>query len=258
MSELIQEDLPTPVQEQSRNREETHSIKDLFFNALTILVLLAIVGVIVVVMTIYFNPKSSLNPFPPPELPQALVLPTAEPTQEIILPSVEPTLEPVLAATPDAAAAQTEAVIVAGTPLASPEGPTPTATRPSTYFAFDVQSVPTQLSATLYDSNRACNWLGVAGRVFDLQNRPVKGIRIHLKGFINGKNVDFLSLTGTAVQYGPSGYEFTLGEQPVDSYDAAWVQLLDQSDLALSEKIYFDTSADCSKNLILIDFKQVR
>ena len=100
--------------------------------------------------------------------------------------------------------------------------------------------------------------MGVAGRVFDMQDRPVKGVRVVLYGFLDGKTVQLLSLTGTAVQYGPSGYEFTLSDTPVDSKGQLYVRLLDQSDLALSDKVYFDTFSDCNKNLILIDFKQVR
>ncbi len=39
---------------------------------------------------------------------------------------------------------------------------------------------------------------------------------------------------------------------------AVWVQLLDQEGYALSPRVYFNTYADCEKNLILVNFKQVR
>jgi hypothetical protein len=58
--------------------------------------------------------------------------------------------------------------------------------------------------------------------------------------------------------YGPGGYEFELGEGPVASTQTLWVQLLDQAMLPLSDKIYFDTFSECDKNLILINFNQVR
>jgi hypothetical protein len=36
------------------------------------------------------------------------------------------------------------------------------------------------------------------------------------------------------------------------------VQLFDQSMAPLSERVFFDTYDDCSQNLILINFRQVR
>jgi len=36
------------------------------------------------------------------------------------------------------------------------------------------------------------------------------------------------------------------------------VQLLDQAGAPLSEKIYFETFEDCNRNLVFINFKQVR
>ena len=67
-----------------------------------------------------------------------------------------------------------------------------------------------------------------------------------------------MNLTGVALNYGRSGYEFTLADHPIASKQSAWVQLLDQSNLPLSPKVYFNTYEDCSKNLIIVNFKQVR
>jgi hypothetical protein len=65
-------------------------------------------------------------------------------------------------------------------------------------------------------------------------------------------------MTGLAPQYGPGGYEITLGDRPLDSDDALTVQLFDQAMLPLSDKVTFDTFEDCDRNLILVNFKQVR
>ena len=67
-----------------------------------------------------------------------------------------------------------------------------------------------------------------------------------------------LGMVGMVTTYGPGSYEFVLGDQPVDSTQALWVQLFDQAMLPLSDQVYFDTFADCDKNLILINFNQVR
>jgi hypothetical protein len=99
--------------------------------------------------------------------------------------------------------------------------------------------------------------MGVAGRVFDIKNRPVKGIRVALTGWLPGRTVSLLSLTGTALQYGPSGYEFTLADAPDATTGQLKIQLMDQSDLPLSDFVVLDTYVECEKNLILVDFKQI-
>ena len=100
--------------------------------------------------------------------------------------------------------------------------------------------------------------MGVAGQVFDLQGAPAVGYTIQLGGAIANKTIDQLSLSGTALQYGTAGFEFTLAERPAASSKTLWIQLLDQAGLPLSARAFFDTFNDCTKNLILISFKQVR
>lgn len=226
---------------------------DLLWNVLSFLVLAAIIAAGVIFLMIFTNPNSTLNPFPPFSMPEAIVLPTnrptfpatwtatiAPPTATVAVPTAE---VPVVSATP----------VEAGTPA-----PTTTA-RPATGgFAFGLQTDPASISSVLYRPEWGCEWMGLAGNAVDLQNSPVKGIRVQVGGFLGANKVDLLSLTGTALQYGQAGYEFTLAEKPIASTGKLWVQLLDQSDLPLSDKVYFDTFASCEQNLIIINFKQVR
>jgi hypothetical protein len=103
--------------------------------------------------------------------------------------------------------------------------------------------------------------MGVAGQVFDLTGAPVTGLLIRLGGSLPGVDdpKDMLSLTGTALNYGREGYyEFTLADIPVVSKQSVWVQLVNQENTPLSEKIYFDTYESCDKNLVILNFKQVR
>jgi hypothetical protein len=65
-------------------------------------------------------------------------------------------------------------------------------------------------------------------------------------------------MTGMVSTYGPGSYEFELATEPVASEQTLWVQLFDQAMLPLSDKVYFDTFDDCERNLILIQFNQVR
>ena len=51
-------------------------MKNAAWNILAVLALLAIVALAFVILTIYSNPASALNPFPPPTLPANVVIPT--------------------------------------------------------------------------------------------------------------------------------------------------------------------------------------
>jgi hypothetical protein len=105
----------------------------------------------------------------------------------------------------------------------------------------------------------ACDWMGVAGRVFNLSGAPItQGLFVQLSGTLNSQAVDMLSMVGTANQYGQGGYEFVLGDKPVASDQELWVQLFDQAMVPLSDKIFFDTFAECNQNLVVINFNQVR
>ena len=100
--------------------------------------------------------------------------------------------------------------------------------------------------------------MGVGGQVLDMQGAAIVGTTLGLGGWIGSDAVDILSLSGTAHQYGDAGYEFTLSDHPIATVKTLWVQLLDQAGLPLSNRVYFTTYDDCTKNLILITFKQVR
>lgn len=226
---------------------------DLLWNLLSFLMIAAIIGAGVIFITIFSNPNSAMNPFPPFTMPEAIVLPTSRPTfpatwTATVAPST-PTPAPPTADVPVVSATPAEV----GTP-----SPTETQQPPTGAYAFGLQTDPASISSVIYRPEWGCEWMGLAGNAVDLQNSPVKGIRVQVGGYLGAAKIDLLSLTGTALQYGQAGYEFTLAEKPVASTGRLWVQLLDQSDLPLSDKIYFDTFSGCDQNLIIINFKQVR
>ena len=141
----------------------------------------------------------------------------------------------------------------------TPPQPTAENTRdPADGMPFVMQDGNPQYIPNIYHPDDGCSWLGVGGQVTGLNGGPVLYLSIKLGGSLNGESVDMITISGTAPQYGQAGYEFKLSDQPVDSAQHLYVQLLDQADLPLSEKYYFDTFNDCEKNLILINFKQER
>lgn len=230
------------------------------WNVLTILVLLVTLAVAVVFLVVFINPHAPINPFPPPELPPAAALPTATPTPLIQLPPTwtpSPTSEPTATHTPKPTSTSPPTV----TPFSLfPASPTPVQTQITTGKPFVVgPGTPLGTSSQAFHPDKGCNWLGVAGQVFDLTGRPLSGLQVRVKGVLAGKPVDLLSLTGVTAAYGTEGfYEFELNDQPVASHQALWVQLEDQGGLPMSDKITFDTFDNCEKNLIFVNFVQVR
>lgn len=100
---------------------------------------------------------------------------------------------------------------------------------------------------------KGCQWLGVAGQVFDHFGQPQLGLTVRA-GRVTGETEFLETTTGLAVAYGPGGYEITLGDSPIDSSQTYWIQIFDENQMALTEKYYFDTYVDCMRNLIVLNF----
>jgi len=116
----------------------------------------------------------------------------------------------------------------------------------------------THVGSDYYHPDAGCNWMGVAGQAVDMNNSPVLYLTIHISGTLGGKFIEYFSLTGTAPNYGQAGFEFVLADKTIASTDSLWIQLVDQQNLPLTEKINLTTYDDCSKNLIMVRFKKVR
>jgi hypothetical protein len=250
---------------------------DLIWNGLTTLVWVGILFIAVWYGLLYSRRDHPLYLFQPSPVAQVLLpgqteaAPTAavaateaaspvliEPVGTPIPRSLEPTWRVTTIATATAATGANATAAAASatvTPTNTP-GPSPTRTLYSVY-PFVVRSDPKVLDASTFAGHDTCK-LWVAGQTFNLQGAPMVGITVMLGGYLDGRLYQELTLTGTALQYGQAGYEFTIRDQPMKSKEALWVMLFDQSMAPLSGKIYFDTHADCDENLVVINFKQVR
>ncbi len=234
---------------------------DLAWNILTMMVLLVVGCLGIFLLTIFVNPSSGLNPFPPPTLPPTMALPTATATSAIQLPPTwtpEPTLEPTLTFTPRPTSTpfptETPGVFASATPI------TATIHTPGAFAFIVQQGSPQAISSRTFHADIACDtWLGIAGQPFALNGSPItQGMIIQLGGTLDGKLYDWMSIVGTAPNYGPAGYEFMISDRLVESSGTLWIQLLGQDFLPMSDKIYFNTYADCEKNLTLMNFVQVK
>ena len=275
----------------SRRERPFHRITNFIWNALTIIMLLGVVCVVATFLVVFANPDIAINPFRPPVLPTPMAMPTYTVTPRSILPPTwtpVPTLEPTSTSTlqpsdtPAPLLTNAPAQQLTGTstqqstsgpaqqptnrpaPTSTPFSlltPTPTVTVSGVRgFPFEVsEGSPLVIPSTMFYSHDPCTWMGVAGQVFDLSGAPISGQQVRIGGFLDGKAVDMLTLTGMSSTYGTGGfYEFMLADKPIASNKSLWLQLVDQAGLAMSEKFFFQTTDSCDKNLVLVNFRQVR
>jgi hypothetical protein len=238
------------------------------WNIMSGMTLLATAILAGVFLLIYINPYVPFNPFPPPVIPALLQLPTPTKTLMLVLPPTwtptmtqEPTPTATLRPTSTLAPSPTPSTLITPTPdllatIAAGDTPVPSATPAG--MPFVIKGDQATYLANIARPEKGCEWMGVAGRVFDLRGATVQGQQILLGGSLPGTSMPMITLTGLAQEYGPGYYEFTLTDKPLASTGKLWIQMVDQAGLAMSDKYYFNTYDDCQKNMILIDFQQVK
>jgi len=173
---------------------------------------------------------------PPADAPQAIITPTPHST---------PTSQP---ATSTAEPTPTKTMLpVEITPTINNN---PTISPP----AFQPQKDNPFYLVNFNHPEEGCEWMGVAGQVFDELGNEITGVKVLAGSALEGDTQEFESTTGLALAYGPAGYEIQLSESPINSSEIFWVQIFDQSDIPLSDQVYFDTFENCIQNLILLNF----
>lgn len=235
---------------QSRRAETPMQIWDI----LSIIALVMTVCLVGYFVLVFINPASSLNILPPGgglfgnPPPTLTVTPlqlqptwTASPTLELTpTDTPRPTITPLPTFTPFSLVPPTKT-------------PKPSAT-PKAPFGASVTTV----ESTLIHPELACNWAGIGGTVVDANNSPVIGMVVVLRGSLSGSSVEQQTVSGINKEYGPSGFEFVIGNAPVASDETLFVQLVDQQSIPLSDPVQITTSAECGKNLVMIRFKRNR
>ena len=222
-----------------------------------------ILSVVILVLTvclagyfamIFVNPASSLNILPP----GGGLFGNPSPTFTVTPLQLQPTwtASPTLQLTPSDTPRPTLTPIPTSTsfslvpPTKTPK-PSPT---PKAPFSASVTSV----ESTIIHPDLDCNWAGIGGTVVDANNSPVIGTVVVLRGTLNGSTVEQQTVSGINKEYGPSGFEFVLGNAPVASSKTLFVQLVDQQNIPLSDPVQITTSAECNKNLVMVRFKKNR
>lgn len=180
----------------------------------------------------------TLTPLPAQASATPVPINTLRPT---LTPSVTPTFPP---ATPT----RTPSPTPTDTPT---PGPSATATATFSPFPFtkDLRS-PQYLQN--FANTAGCNWMGVAGEVFDLEGNPVAPGQYVVHIWDGG--VDQRAVVGDAPAYGPSGYEQFLFDAPrVQDHN---IQLETSNGTAVSQVYRIQTRASCNQNLVYFTFVQ--
>jgi hypothetical protein len=226
-------------------RKRSLGIGNFILNILTLVVVLAIIAAGVSFVTVFFNPYTSYNPFPPPTVPAKLGTPTATSTPAQPLPTA-------WTPTPSRTPPPTDTPVPTAT-----DTPVPTFTPTTIPPPFALQpGNPVRIPNIAND--KSCDWMGVGGQIFNLQNQPIANLGIHLEGELEGEVVNLDAVSGSAPDIGPSGYVFDLADQPISSEGLLWIQLNDGAGMPLSEQIFFNTSDNCNENFVMINWRQVR
>ncbi len=126
---------------------------------------------------------------------------------------------------------------------------------PQTYPFIIQQGTPSYLQNFAH-VEKGCNWLGVAGQVFDKNDQPISRMVVRVEGFLGSQSLDALGMTSLATAYGPGGFEIELSDKPLNSSGTLSIALFNLEGERVSAYIPFNTYTDCSKNLIVINFKE--
>ncbi len=232
----------------------------LLANLLTIMALFATCAVGGVFAALLANPYFFFNPYPPPTLPAVGVLPSPTATSTT---SLFPTLPPAWTSTFTPLATITSVVsetpapqTITDTPGAveisdTPGGPVVTPSPTRSAFPFTAQG-DGPVALQNFSNALGCNWMGIGGQAFDLAGNPIIGLLVHLDG--GGQDQD--AFTGSKTAYGAGGFEFFLADHVIQTTGEYRVQLLDTGGAPLSDFVTVNTFADCSKNLLLVNFVQ--
>ena len=223
------------------------------WDVLSVLVLLATLGIGAFFIFLFVNPTTPMNPLQP-RIPTPFLFPTGTITPIQLASTWTPTFidvtqTPTLAPTITLQPSATSFSLVPPT-----RTPTPTSTPKAPFGASAPQSIQSTIITHLADLG--CNWQGVGGTVDDANGSPIVGMVLRLTGTLAGKPVNLTTVSGVSPDYGQSGFEFVLGTTPVASTQPLTLQLLDQAGLPLAQNVYIVTYNDCKKNLIIVRFKK--
>lgn len=149
---------------------------------------------------------------------------------------------------------QTAVMPTSPTPVPTSQALTPSPSPTSAVIKYVPQSGLPIYTNNIFHSEKGCKWLGIGGQVLGANAVPVQKLVVELGGKLSGKDVYKLVLTGSATVIGPGGFEFQIASNPIKSEEALWLLFYDMAGRRLSERAYFNTYEDCSRNQVIFNF----
>ena len=164
-------------------------------------------------------------------------------------PTAEPTEDPQYTAT-------AQIVTLMPTATATATALPPTATPVPVEEKFEVQQdSPVYIPNFVYPDS-GCNWMGIAGQVFNQAGSPMENVVVVADGSIGNDPLDQITITSLASAYGPGGYEIQLADHTIESVNTIYLSIYDLAGNLLSQPFSVETFDDCEKNLIVVNFKE--
>jgi hypothetical protein len=214
------------------------------------------------------SPVPSDTPIPSPTLSETPDL-TATASLFTYTPSFTPSLTPSITNTPEVPPTLTlvPSLTITATlaPTLAPEQPTVDPNIPPTLAPITQEALgPTlspfpfaprdQIIYTLNFANTAgCNWQGVGGQVFDVNNQALPNINVHV---IGAGGFDRSTVSGTNSLYGQSGWEINVGNTVAPA--TFIVELRSPQGTVISPQVQVTFPGNCNGNLALVNFVQTR
>jgi hypothetical protein len=262
---------------QSQNQPAASSI----FDIVTVVFVVLTVSVVALMVLIISNPSTPLNPLPPPTIAPTILPPSLTPS-----PTITPTSTATDTPTPTATPTDTPTPTETSTPTATPtptDTPTPvmpgalaqptfalpsplpplddgsgtlvpSGETPATFAPVATRSpFPFTASEVHYRPNpgeQGCQWLSIAGTVTGMNGEPLPGLAIE----VSGDNFHTVQFSGSASQWGTSGFEFHLDSAP---HAATYtLRVLGPTGGPISDQVSVETGSTCQTNVAIVDFIQ--
>lgn len=247
------------------------------FDLITVIFLVLTVGMSGLMVLIINDPRTALNPFPPPTSVPTITLPTLTPSATIT-PTSTATGTATASGTPTDTPTATETPLptITPTPTVSPTpvlpGVEPQATPLPTAAGLDDGSgteiegpartpyaaptrspLPFTASEIRYESNAGqdgCQWMSIAGTITGMDGEPLPALAVEL----SGENYRSVQFSGSALAWGAGGFEFQLGFTP--HADAYTLRVLGPTGGSVSEAIDITTGDTCQTNVAIVDLIQ--
>jgi hypothetical protein len=112
--------------------------------------------------------------------------------------------------------------------------------------------VPRQITAQSNSNEQDCDWLSIAGTVTGAFGQALLNLPIE----VTGQGFAEVQFSGSAPQFGPSGFEINVGDEPEAKTFS--VRVLTPFGEPASDYVVITTGETCQTNVVVIQFIQVQ